>query len=36
MKKTLNIIDMFYRGSGEATGLISAANEYGFADEQRK
>lgn len=30
MKKTLNIIDMFCGGGGESTGLISAANEYGF------
>lgn len=30
MKKKLNIIDMFCGGGGESTGLISAANEYGF------
>lgn len=30
MKKKLNIIDMFCGGGGESTGLILAANEYGF------
>lgn len=26
----LNIIDMFYGGGGESTGLISAAHDYDF------
>ena len=30
LKNKLNIIDMFCRGGGESTGLISAALEYNF------